>query len=561
MNKSRLPAKLSTWFQPARIVNLCFVVVFVCSTVLTWREANVLEAAYISSQRSLLVNVSNALDRQLQVGIDRLLFFRNGMQQALQTPLGFADLHAVKDEFARVRSQPQWQIILDARRTLPLYGVSDYFVAESEMLNRDNPLLQNELTAAMELGYLYRLSADAAMLPRRAYYVSRAGFFVATYPVKHQQEIVPTYYNLLMRSWFSGQSMVENPRRGVRWFTDQARRSVEDDSYITASVPLDEQGYWFGVLVMSFPVPAIKQAIHDAWHEEDRGEYQLYDSAFSLVTLTGETASEEQTFSARQRALLQKEIARNPAGGVRLGTRFVSWQKLNHFDGALLRVHMLHDGIRDDFGRISIALTLLWLLFTAMLFLAWGVIRRMVKNMLRMQQTLQWQAWYDPLTRLCNRRSLFERAKILSEQCRAQQLPFSVIQLDLDHFKRVNDLYGHQAGDFVLSMAAGVISSAIRTHDIAGRVGGEEFCIVLPHCSLAEAVEVAERIRTRLISKEMLIMKHKTIRISASLGVSSALERGNYDYEHLQSIADRRLYQAKKQGRNQVCYQDEGANS
>jgi len=561
VKKSRLPGKLRSWLEPSRVVNLCFVVVFVCSTILTWREVNVLEGAYVTSQRSLLVNISNALDQHMQVGVDRLLFFRNGMQQALQTPLGFEDLHRIRDEFERVRSQPQWQIALDARRTLPLYGVSDYFVNESKLLTRANPLLQNELTAAMELGYLYRLSINAAMLPRRAYYVSRAGFFVATHALTSEREIVPTYYNLLMRPWFLGQSQRENRNRGVRWFTDQARRPRADERYIAASVPLDVRGYWYGVLLMSFPVTAIKDVIHDAWHDEDKGEYQLYDSQFTLVTSTLDASRAEQTFSAKQRALLQKEIERNPLGGVRLGTRFISWQKLKHFDGILLRVHVLQDGIRDDFGRISIALLLLWILFTAMLFLAWVVIRRMVRNMLSMQQTLQWQAWYDPLTRLCNRRSLFEHARVLSEQCRARQQPFAVIQLDLDHFKNVNDRYGHQVGDRVLSMAAGVISSSIRTHDVAGRVGGEEFCIVLPDCSLAEAVEVAERIRTRLHGKEMLIMKHKTIRISASLGVSGAPEQQSYAYEHLQSVADSRLYLAKKQGRNRVCYQDEAENS
>ncbi|MGP3593047.1 cellulose biosynthesis regulator diguanylate cyclase DgcQ [Vagococcus sp. WN89Y] len=561
MNKNRLSGKLKAWFEPSRVVNLCFVVVLICSTVLTWREVNVLEGAYISSQRSLLVNVSNALEKHMQVGIDRLLFFRNGMQQALQIPLGFEVFRNIKHEFERVRTQPQWQITLDARRTLPLYGVSDHFVNESGTLNRDNPLLQNELTAAMELGYLYRLSDDADMLPRRAYYVSRAGFFVATHALNGEQEIVPNYYNLLMRPWFLGQSERENPRRGVRWFTDQAHRPSEADSFITASLPLDARGYWYGVLVMSFPLTVINEVIHDAWHVADKGEYQLYDSQFTLLTSTLDAGNAEQTFSVKQRQYLQKEIARDPQGEVRLGTRFISWQKLKHFDGTLLRVHVLHDGIRDDFGRISIALLLLWLLFTTMLFLAWVVIRRMVKNMLRMQQTLQWQAWYDPLTRLCNRRSLFERARVLSEQCRSQQLPLSVIQLDLDHFKNINDRYGHQIGDLVLTMTAGVISHAIRAHDVAGRVGGEEFCVVLPNCPLAEAVEVAERIRSRLNSKEMLIKKHKTIRISASLGVSGAPEQRSYDFEHLQSVADHRLYQAKKQGRNRVCYEDDAAKN
>ncbi len=94
----------------------------------------------------------------------------------------------------------------------------------------------------------------------------------------------------------------------------------------------------------------------------------------------------------------------------------MTWARLKHFDGTVLRIHTLHDGVRSDFGSISIALALLWLLFTGMLLLSWGVIRRMVSNMFQLQHSLQWQAWYDPLTRLNNRGALFERARVLTKE-------------------------------------------------------------------------------------------------------------------------------------------------
>ncbi len=183
------------------------------------------------------------------------------------------------------------------------------------------------------------------------------------------------------------------------------------------------------------------------------------------------------------------------------------------------------------------------------------MIRRMVNNMYSMQNTLQWQAWYDPLTRLCNRGALFERAKILTEEGREQQQPLPSSRSISTISKNVNDRYGHQAGDLV-SHAAGLISSTIGSEDVAGRVGGEEFCVLLPGSTLEQAARVAERIRARIRGKEILIHKHTTIRISASLGVSGALESGSYDFETLQSIADSRLYRAKNSGRNQVCSED-----
>jgi diguanylate cyclase (GGDEF)-like protein len=161
------------------------------------------------------------------------------------------------------------------------------------------------------------------------------------------------------------------------------------------------------------------------------------------------------------------------------------------------------------------------------------------------------------MTRLHNRGALFDRAIKMAAACQKQQQPFSVIQMDLDHFKGINDVYGHQAGDKVLIHSAGLIASTLREGDVAGRVGGEEFCVVLPNTSLAQAAVVAERIRARINRREILVKKSQTVRISVSIGVSSAQAGEDYEFEQLQSIADARLYQAKQSGRNRVVSQDE----
>lgn len=193
------------------------------------------------------------------------------MQAALQTPLGFKVLNNVQQEFGLRRTQSQWQIGLDNTRTLPIYGVSDYFVNQSDLLNRDDERLPAELTAAMELGYLFRLSANASMLPRQAYYVSRAGFYISTNPVESEEKIVPTYYRLLMRPWFRGQQQQENRARGVRWYTDQARQGSVTRGFVAASVPLDYQQYWYGVLVLSFPISDINRLLVEAREEQEGG--------------------------------------------------------------------------------------------------------------------------------------------------------------------------------------------------------------------------------------------------------------------------------------------------
>ncbi|CAH5656808.1 putative diguanylate cyclase YedQ, partial [Enterobacter cloacae] len=542
--------------NPGLIVNLCFIIVLVFSTLLTWREVVVLEDAYISSQRNHLETVANGLDRQLQYNVDKLLFFRHSMRDALQTPLAFGVLHNAVTRFNTLRNTTNWQIAVEENRTLPINGVSDAFVEKTTLLNRDNDRLANELSAALEVGYLLRLASSHSSNVERVLYVSRAGFFIATDTPAQPRDISPRYYQLVTQPWFSQQSERENRARAVRWFISPPSSFIGNKRLITASVPIYYDHFWYGVVAMDISVDTMKQLLVEALDNHTEGEYQLYDMRLNMIATSESPESTVNHFDASELAQIAHAIESDTEGGIRLGSRFISWERLDHFEGVVLRVHTLHEGVRGDFGSISIVLALLWALFTAMLLISWLVIRRMVSNMYTLQHSLQWQAWHDPLTRLNNRGALFERANALAKQCQQQSLPFSVIQIDLDHFKGINDRFGHQAGDKVLSHAGGLIASALRANDVGGRVGGEEFCVVLPGLTLEEAANVAERIRARLDSKEILVKKSVTLRISASLGVSSAQETGNYNFEQLQSIADARLYEAKQGGRNCVVWRD-----
>ncbi|HCM1976888.1 TPA: cellulose biosynthesis regulator YedQ [Salmonella enterica subsp. houtenae serovar 47:z36:-] len=551
--------KLARRFGPGHVVNTCFLIVMLFSTLLTWREVIILKDAYAASQRNHLGSIANALDRQLQFNMDRLLFLRNGMHEALVAPLTFSALQSAVTQFEQRRARRFWQLELDKRRTLPLYGVSDQFVARTTLLSRDNRDLANELTATLELGYLARLARlarSSAMLTLEIMYVSRSGFYLSTLPTAYGSDIVSRYSQYVTQPWFIEQSQRRNPPRGVRWFTSAQPYFADGQQKMTASLPLDHDNYWYGVLAMDIPVASLQRFLRDAAEKDIEGEYQLYDNHLRLLADSTPEQQTANTLNDRERALLAHEMEKDTLGGLRLGTRYVSWERLDHFDGILLRVHTFREGIQGYFGSISIALTLLWGLFTAMLLISWGVIRHMVRNMFVLQNSLQWQAWHDPLTRLYNRGALFEKASRLAKRYRESRKPFSVIQLDLDYFKSVNDRFGHQAGDRVLSHAAGLIGSTIRAHDIAGRVGGEEFCIVLPDATKAQALQIAERIRQRINDKEMLVMKSTTLRISASMGISSAEEYGDYDFEQLQLLADKRLYYAKQSGRNRICASD-----
>ena len=162
--------KLARRLGPGHIVNLCFIVVLLFSTLLTWREVVVLEDAYISSQRNHLENVANALDKHLQYNVDKLIFLRNGMREALVAPLDFTSLRNAVTEFEQHRDEHAWQIELNRRRTLPVNGVSDALVSEGNLLSRENESLDNEITAALEVGYLLRLAHNSSSMVEQAMY-------------------------------------------------------------------------------------------------------------------------------------------------------------------------------------------------------------------------------------------------------------------------------------------------------------------------------------------------------------------------------------------------------
>jgi len=163
------------------------------------------------------------------------------------------------------------------------------------------------------------------------------------------------------------------------------------------------------------------------------------------------------------------------------------------------------------------------------------------------------EARTDPLTGLPNRRAFDDvLVRRIAERHRGQT-PLSLLMIDLDDFKRLNDRHGHPAGDHALQHVAEVLSAAAREMDLVARVGGEEFAVILPATPLADGKVVAERMR-RAIGRKSLHYEKTALRVTASLGLASAA--GNEDGAALIKRADEALYAAKQAGRNRGCFHD-----
>ena len=156
----------------------------------------------------------------------------------------------------------------------------------------------------------------------------------------------------------------------------------------------------------------------------------------------------------------------------------------------------------------------------------------------------------DPLTGLHNRRSFQVRLAEEVERTRRSQVPFTLLLLDLDHFKQVNDRFGHQAGDHALQAVAAVLHRQLRAVDLPARIGGEEFAVLLPDTAGAGALEAAERLRAA-IAAHPIPHQHATITVSASIGVAWCPAHADTG-DGLLRVADQALYQAKRGGRNRT---------
>lgn len=160
------------------------------------------------------------------------------------------------------------------------------------------------------------------------------------------------------------------------------------------------------------------------------------------------------------------------------------------------------------------------------------------------------EAVTDPLTALHNRRYLFERFRAERSRALRNHHPLTAIMIDIDRFKRVNDTYGHEAGDFVLVELARMIRGVVRTEDVVARYGGEEFCVLLPEIATSDAKIVADRLRSGA-AQMRLPQEAGTKGITVSVGLA-LMSPEDLDYE-LFSRADLAMYQVKRRGGNKVC--------
>jgi diguanylate cyclase (GGDEF)-like protein len=223
---------------------------------------------------------------------------------------------------------------------------------------------------------------------------------------------------------------------------------------------------------------------------------------------------------------------------------------------------LVNDHVQDNItfrkNIILITFSILFILFVILIY-AWyksvKTWRYNIKKRKQKEQEIIYLNYHDSLTDLYNRRYFMQTGKQEIERATRYKEPLSLMMIDIDHFKNVNDTYGHIAGDKVLKQLSSILKESVRDADIAGRLGGEEFGIILPKSSLDKAKQVAERLRKN-IEDNTFKFDEANISITISIGIA-AYKETNINMDNLIHEADLALYEAKKRGRNCVVTNQE----
>jgi len=192
------------------------------------------------------------------------------------------------------------------------------------------------------------------------------------------------------------------------------------------------------------------------------------------------------------------------------------------------------------------------LLFSYLLNFRMQFLENKIQKLINDKNNLDYLANHDHLTNTLNRRAFMSQAEASFSLATRHEEPLSIIMIDLDLFKNVNDQYGHHTGDKVLYIFSETVQSIIRTEDIFGRIGGEEFCLIFPRQTKEKAWLVSEKIR-HFIANKVIHTRNQDFNQTISIGLSTLTDKDKTFFD-IQKRADQALYKAKEAGRNQVVF-------
>jgi len=343
-------------------------------------------------------------------------------------------------------------------------------------------------------------------------------------------------------------------RDGEHW-TDPYYWEPWDARIISYSMAMRNPGGMVGVAGSEFFMDSMVERLASIRIFES-GYLVLMNAAFDVIYHPDPSIVNLGTARDGSLAGVAERIAAEPA---RSGTveyrmdgkrKLMAWTRLSN--GWILAAAPYYDEIFARQRRLSLVILAITVIgFVVSSFLSAWLAGLATRPVMALTDQLERQAITDPLTGAYNRRYFMEAAGREASLAARAGGGFSIVMLDLDHFKAVNDNHGHEAGDAVLVAAVGRIRRTLRAADVLGRLGGEEFYILLPRTGMEDACAAAERLRACMSSEPVRLPTGDGIAVTASLGVCSC-EPGDCDLADMLRRVDAAMYRAKQAGRDRV---------
>lgn len=554
--------------RPHRVVVGCFAVVLLLTLVVALRDLYLVRERELRSRQHSLelraLGVEAVLDSERQ----RLAYISSYAQRLfdIQASADAVAADAAMQQAYAQRNAPVWQMKLPLDDP-PLIGVGPAQLTGLSSFERRDADLMADLYVGRMISQLLGMGVRSDRIQGSALFISRNGFFVAYPPVDPAMAA-----RMLQRfdsvPYYRSQTPELNPRREIYWaplYADfQSKQRMT-----TLSVPIYAGRQFRGVVAIDVEQTRLDELLRAA---SEPGMVHYMMNVHGDVLAVGDEPVRAvrkwpDAVPGNWRDHVPADLFTRGSGIMQRDGDYLLFHRASQSPWVLIDVVPARELYESMLARMSRPLLLIWVLLPFLLWITLKVVTQLFDHYIALGEKLQQLAQQDPLTGLANRRRMRELVQYALESQRREGRPLALLMIDIDFFKKVNDRWGHASGDKVLVQLAHTLRATMRSVDLPARLGGEEFAVLMPNTSLAEAVQSAERLRGAIAACAVeadpeagVETSDRVIRFTISVGVAEAPADVSPDtpatLDGLAAIADRRLYDAKTHGRNRVISDD-----
>ncbi|PLQ01866.1 diguanylate cyclase [Cupriavidus pauculus] len=579
--------------HPHRVVIVGFGLAMLLMLIVGARDLYLLRERVLSSRQHELTLRALGGEAVFAAERSKLIFVRDYAQQLITLyDSGAAQTDpAVERAFAQ-RNDRIWQMDVPLGDS-PVIGTAPALLDELEGFQRRDADLRADLYAARQLSHVLGLSLrlrDGEDANGTVSYISSNGLYV-TYPPLALDKAPALFKRFSHISYYRDMLPERDAARDIRW-TRVYTQFESTQLRTTLSIPVYVADRFRGVVAVDVELSRLRDLIGVP---EDAGTTRfLMDYRGGIIASSQHNVRIDMRWpddvGPAWRGVPPQELFQSGAGIRHVDDQYLIYQPVGQRGNWLMVETFSNTDVwRAVLQRTSTPLLSIWLALPLLMFITLRVVTLLFRHYVAAGETLQRLAETDPLTALANRRHFGEA--FARESARRQRergsaarddgatdggpvdastaSPLSMLMIDIDFFKRVNDRWGHASGDHVLVALADVLRRNLREVDLPARLGGEEFAVLLPQTTLADAMATAERLRAAVQGTAVAPAPDAPppgegdgpIHFTVSIGVAEAESDDCRTLDAMLATADRRLYAAKQAGRNQVCAADAPAGN